>query len=231
MKRYFEQRALGTLVLCGLIGLTGVRTSQANVIKQHTWDMGSHGWTQEFNDVNLTVQPADGNPNGWLSIAFPETSAPEILEEEWFDIIRVDSDRLFAGNWDPHFFIRFDFFASNQLPQDLQLQFHSTNNNVWGYNVTDQVTQTQTWTTVEVSLGFSAGWGPLPGFDDTEEQFLADLSAIDWIGIYIFREDSSVEVYGIDNFRLLVPEPEEFAMLAAVFLAFAWSQRRRREPG
>jgi hypothetical protein len=106
-------------------------------------------------------------------------------------------------------FISFDFWAENAIPQNLQFQFHATNENVWGYNITDRITSTQTWTTVQVGLGYENAWGPLPGFDDAEEQFLADLAAIDWIGVYIFRDTDEREVYGLDNFRLPVPEPGE----------------------
>ena len=222
-----KDRLAGLAAAC--LMLATAAPVSANIIAQHTWDNGPSllGWQSEFGDVMLEVEAAGGNPNGWLEITFPETTAPEILEDEWVDIVRVDADDLFAGNWTPTMFLEFDFYAATRLPQDLQFQFHSTNSNVWGYNIANQVTQTQVWTTVQVSLGYSAGWGPLPGFDDTEEQFLADLSAIDWIGVYIFREDAGVEVYGIDNFRLLVPEPGEVAMLAAVLLAFGWVYRRR----
>ena len=219
-------RVLGVLLLL-FAGVAG--PVQANIMGEHNWDAGPSllGWESEFGDVDLQREAAGGNPNGWLEITFPETSAPEIPRAEWIDVVRVDARRLFAGNWTPTMYLEFDFYAATRLPHDLQFQFHSTNNNTWGYNIADQVTQTQAWTTVQVSLGYSSGWGPMPGFDDTEEQFLADLSAIDWIGIYIYREDAGAEVYGIDNFRLLVPEPGETAMLAAVVLALAWGYRRR----
>lgn len=67
----------------------------------------------------------------------------------------------------------------------------------------------------------------LPGYDETAEQFLADLAAIDWIGKYIFREDAGVEMYGLDNFRLLVPEPGQLALLGAVLLAGLINRRRK----
>jgi hypothetical protein len=37
-----------------------------------------------------------------------------------------------------------------------------------------------------------------------------------------------VEVYGLDNFRLLVPEPTEWALMAAVLVGAGWSRTRRR---
>jgi hypothetical protein len=207
-----------------------VPPAQGSVIAEHNWDDGPEPWHSTYGDVNLTnPQDPGGNPDGWLQVEFPATAQPELNEEGWVDIVYVDAGNFFAGNWvEPGHTVQFDFYAANNLPQDVQLQFGSTNGNVWGYNVTDQITQTQTWTTVEVGLGYSSAWGPLPGFDDTEDQFLADLSAIDWIGIYIWREDAGVEIYGLDNFRLLVPEPTEWALMAAVLVGAGWSRTRRR---
>ena len=48
-------------------------------------------------------------------------------------------------------------------------------------------------------------------------QYLANLSSIDWIGIYIERGGAGDESYGIDDFSLMVPEPAEILMLAAAF--------------
>ncbi len=222
---------LQTVAWAALVLLTISPAARAIVLGLHTWDTGPHGWTSEFNDVTLTRQTSGGNPDGYLNVNFPPTSAPEILEDEWVDVIRVDASALFDGDWRPDMHVTFDLFSSNETPHDIQLQFHSTNNNVWGYNLTASVTNYQgVWRSLTTSLGFADAWGPLPGFNDTEDQFLSDLAAIDWIGVYIFRETAGNENYGIDNFRLhlIIPEPAEFAMLAAVLLAAALAYRRRR---
>jgi len=220
------------LCVAALVLSLGAIPAEARIIAEHDWDDGPHGWVSEFGDVTLERETAGGNPDGWLEITFPATSEPEILESEWLEIVRVDADLLFAGNWPTNQgqSISFDFFATNETPHDLQFQFHSTNSNIWGYNVTSQATNSSGWSPVSASLSFADAWGPLPGFDDTEEQFLADLAAIDWIGVYIFREEAGEEIYGIDNFRLNVgvPEPDEFAILGAVFLASALAYRKRR---
>lgn len=205
-----------------------VRSAAAAVVHEHTWDNHPHAWTSMYNDVSLGWDTTGGNPNGWMPIVFPPTTEPEIGVVEWEEIIYTDANDFFAGNWTPGMCVGFDFWASNALPQNVQLQFGSTNGNVWSYDVTSLITQTQSWQTIEVSLAFSDAWGPLPGFDDDEEQFLADLAAIDWIGIYIFREDAGVEIYGLDNFRLLVPEPGQLALLSSVLLGAFFNRRRRR---
>lgn len=214
-----------------LLTLVRVRTVGANTIANYSWEQDPQVWDTLYSDVDLQRETTGGNPNGWLAVSFPVTANPEYEEAGWQDVVYINRENLFAGNWSSQMGVAFDFFASNAIPQDLQVQFASTNGNVWGFNVTSQVSATQTWSTVQVGLNYSAAWGPLPGFDDTEEQFLADLSAIDWIGVYFFRDQAGVENYGLDNFRLLVPEPGEWAMLGAVVVGAVWMRRRtHRDP-
>lgn len=225
MRKYTHLFGLSTLFAL----LFTVASVHANgVLGQHDWNTGAHGWTNAFNFADTTRSAVGGNPFGRLDISFDATASPEVLEAEWFDVIQVDADALFAGNWSTNQQIKFDFFASDQTPHDMQVQFGSTNGNVWSYNVTAQVTQTQTWTEVRANLSFSDAWGPLPGFDDTADQFLADLGAIDWVGLYIFREEASAENYGLDNFVLHVgtPEPGEYALLIAALCVVFFSFRR-----
>lgn len=202
------------------------------MLAEHDWDIGTHNWSAEFGDATLDRQSSGGNPNGWLQITFDETSADEVDEIEWYDVIHVNSPGLFAGDWTQDSWIEFDFWASNETPNDIQLQFHSTNDNVWGYNFTSRIQNTQTWSTVRLSLNYAANWGGLPGFDDTLDQYLSDLSSVDWIGLYTWREESATEIYGLDNFKLMVPEPAECIMLAAALATSAMSlgNRRKKKP-
>jgi hypothetical protein len=62
----------------------------------------------------------------------------------------------------------------------------------------------------------------------TEEQFLSDLSGIDWVGIYINRNTAIQQFYGIDNFSLMIPEPAQMIMLAFSLLA-VWIAVRRKQ--
>ncbi len=207
-----------------LLAFSSTTTADVIVSHSHTWDLGSHGWTNEFGDVELTRQTSGGNPDGWLQIRFPPTSIPEFFEEEWNEIVHVSPDNLLANFRSG---VAFDFLAATRLPQDLQLQFHSESGNIWGYSLTSAVTQTQTWTRISVPLIYSDAWGGLPGFDDTLDQFVSDLASMDWIGIYIWRDEASEEIYGIDNFRFMVPEPGEVIMLAlAGFVAIQVLRKR-----
>ena len=64
-------------------------------------------------------------------------------------------------------------------------------------------------------------------FGGSEATFLSDLANIDWIGIYIFDDDTDANNYGLDNFQLMVPEPAEYA-LAFSALAVTWLSIRRK---
>jgi hypothetical protein len=63
----------------------------------------------------------------------------------------------------------------------------------------------------------------------TEDQYLADLSSSDWIGVFTYRTGAAEQIYGIDNFRLMVPEPAETVVLC-VALAVSLVALRRRAP-
>jgi len=224
-----EMKKLPTV--CLLLWFIGgwASSSSADLIlsKNHTWDLGSHGWTNEFGYTSLERELTGGNPSGWLEITFPATAVPEIFEDEWYDVVHVSPDNLLV-NPAPGDEVRFDFIAQTRLPDDLQLQFQSQSGNIWGYNLTSQVTKTQTWTRVGAPLSYSDNWGGLPGFDDTLDQFVSDLASMDWIGVYIWRDEAGQETYGIDNFHFVIPEPEEYAMLAMALLTVALALRKRR---
>ncbi len=214
------------------IGASLVSSAWANgVLGQHNWDIGAHGWTNELDYVGLTAQPSGGHPDGYLEISFDVTSALEVDEVEWVDVVRVDADLLFAGNWTTNQELSFDFFSADETPNDLQVQMHSSGGNVWSYNATAQVTEQQAWSHVRTPLSFDDAWGLSSGFGDTSEQFLADLGAVDWVGLYIFREEAAAERYGLDNFTLHVgtPEPGEYVLLAAALCMLLLGYRRRPE--
>jgi len=220
-------RALAAIV--ALLAMLCVPFAQADVIiGQHTWDTGAEGWTTEFGDVNIQRLATGGNPDGWLEITFPPTALDETGEVEWYDIVHVSGSSLFAGAWLPGWAVAFDFYAGDQTPQDLQLKFSATNGNIWSQSIVANVTQTQTWTTIHSDLSYASGWGGLPGYDDTLDQFVSDLSSINWIGLYIWREEAGSELYGLDDFQLHVPEPAELALALTALAASGCSMRRRK---
>jgi hypothetical protein len=62
----------------------------------------------------------------------------------------------------------------------------------------------------------------------TEAQYLADLASIDWIGVYIYRNTADLQIYGIDDFKLMIPEPAEYLVLALALATTGLSLHRKR---
>jgi hypothetical protein len=199
------------------------------IIGPQTWDQaaqGLQGWTNEYGSSTLVRQGAGGNPAGWLQIAFAPISPDTPPGTNWYDLLYAPASNLFAGSWSTQMWVQFDFWASNQVPNQLALRWQSfTNSYIWSHGFS--VVSTQSWITLSSSLLDWEDWVLGPGA--SEDMFLADLSSINWIGVYIERPGPGAQIYGLDNFGLMVPEPSEWAMLAAAALS-AWSIYRRRRP-
>lgn len=213
-------------LLCLASGvLACVSPAQADVVLgQHDWDTGGEGWESLYGWTSLVdPQSPGGNPGGYLEVNFGATAAPEILQDEWYDIVKVDAGALFAGDWDNHRWIQFDFWAENVAAGALQVQWQSeTNSAIWAYSLTPSVAGA--WTTYRAPLDDWSDW-LYPGA--SEEQFLSDLASIDWVGLYIYRNTGADQNYGLDNFSLMVPEPGEIVMLAIALMTSAWSVRKK----
>jgi hypothetical protein len=122
--------------------------------------------------------------------------------------------------------IQFDFLAEDVSPTALQVRWKSaTNSYVWGYAVTPPATQT--WVTYRAPLENWQSWDVEPF--GSEDQFLADLASVDWVGVYIFRSGMLEQDFGIDDFGLHIPEPGQVAMLAMALASSAVSMRRRKK--
>jgi len=50
------------------------------------------------------------------------------------------------------------------------------------------------------------------------EMYLADLASKDWIGVSVYRDVANQELYGLNEFKLMVPEPSEVLLLAMAFV-------------
>jgi hypothetical protein len=201
------------------------------ILGQSDWDSGAEPWTEETGYDYATID-TDGTP-AWLLVTFPANpgSPPEDLE-----IVQTAATTLFAGSWAQNpagdFWVEFDFMAEDVVPDEVAV-YWSGNGNMWGYTVFDANTDTMTldsWVHFE-TIGLSSNvyglWSLSPFVN--EDDFLADLQSIDWIGVYIDRGDTVVENYRIDNFQLWVPEPAELAFLGFAVVSTAASLRRRRK--
>jgi hypothetical protein len=195
------------------------------VLASNTWDSTIEGWNADELYVNVDH---DAGYDGFLETTF--ASGRSVGETE--SIVYQDATAFFAGGWTNTMWIEFDFFAQDETPDFLDLQFRGVGENAsWGYHLTPSSTVGD-WTTYSVALDH-AGWYYGDGTSsESESVFLDDLGTIDWVGVYIY--DGSVNdahSYGLDNFQLMVPEPAEYA-LAFSALAVTWlSVRKRRKKG
>ncbi len=192
----------------------------------HDWDPypGAGGWTSRYGWVEITEPTSGGNTGGWLSITFTNTDITP--DGSWQDIIQTPATSLFAGTYSISNWFEFDFYASNVLPNALQVRWSSsTNSYIWGAPISGPST-TGIWERLQSpSLLDWDDWDIDPF--GTEEQFLADLNSIEWVGLYIDRNTATEQLYGVDNFSLMIPEPAELIMLAFALLGVWWSYRRR----
>jgi hypothetical protein len=200
------------------------------ILGVHDWDDGTNvveeGWSSMYGWSQVTdPQSPGGNPQGWLEIKFTN-----IVEDPpgpwWADVVSTPATNLFAGTWTTNMWVTFDFLADTVEPFALQVRWGSTNSSKqWRYNL--DAPDVGDWTTYSASLLDWDDWDYAGG---TEAQYLADLGSIDWIGIYIFRTGAGEQIYGIDNFMLMIPEPTQCMMLGVVGLVSLWSRRRKKKP-
>ncbi len=197
------------------------------VLAEERWDsgVGSPEWTEN----EAYVGPL-GNGGGYLEITYSGSRGPGQAETT---VYMEQPEVFFAGNWrevaEDGGWIEFDFWADDNIPYDFELRFEGNSGDVWRYNLS-------TASLGSGFAGFSAAlsysdwyYGEFGGSD--EETFLDDLYNIDWIGIYIYDDDTAANEYRLDDFQLMVPEPAEYA-LAFSALAVTWlSLRRKRKKG
>lgn len=190
----------------------------------HDWDPTGVGLWSSLNGWTTLATPATGgHTGGWQQVTFSQTAVPEHAQAQWYDIIYTSATNLYTGTWDTNQTVRFDFWASNVPPGAVQVQWQSsTNLDVWGYTLTPPATGV--WTSFSAPL---ANWADWQYAGATEAQYLSDLSSIEWIGVYIYRNTAALQIYGIDNFALVIPEPAECLMLVFALMTTGVSLRRK----
>ena len=198
------------------------------ILGSFDWDPypGTTLWTSQNGWSTVSVPSSGGNNGGWLEITFPATANDP--PNNWYDVISAPATNLFVGQWNTNMWLQFDFWESNLVAGAVQIRWESlTNDFVWSYSM-PVLPATNTWGTLTAPLSNWADW-EYPGA--TASQYLSDLQTVDWVGIYIYRDTGAQQVYGVDNFMLMVPEPAEWVMLAAALVGLSTSLRRRRGPG
>ena len=223
-----QRRTMNAVRAAAILGLLlGIRVSAwgVPVIGQFDWNAPNdlEGWASAQSWVHLSNPNSGGIGNtGYLNISLDPT-AP-FPGEQWSALATVDAQSLFAGNWGPSMAVDFQFWAEDVVPGAVQVQWQGSSGHIWRYTLTGP-SATHTWTEMTAPFSNWQNW-VFPGA--TEEMYLSDLASIDWIGIYVYRNTSSGQSYGLDDFRLLIPEPEQYALLAAVGIVILLAVRRRR---
>jgi hypothetical protein len=217
---------LATVLTAALILFSARMAAAGVILGVHDWDTVDPNWQSAHGYAQS--QPAGGNPGGWLEFAFPTTTigAPQ---EEWWDMAYTDAGSLFAGGWNTDMWTEFDFWSTNNAAPTVQVRWQSASNDyIWAYDVSSSVADG--WNTMRTPFSRWTDWDTLSPIGASEQQYLDDLATIDWIGVYVYRYGAAEQSYGVDDFKLMVPEPAEYLMLGAAMAVSGLSLRRRKRP-
>ncbi len=166
-------------------------------------------WVADDGDVAVSITgPIEDRS---LLIGFDASGDPLSV------LVSGRTQDLFAGTWSSESWIEFDFWSDGTDPTALEVRWGADGStNVWAYAVNPSPVNGSGWQTLRTaSFGDGGDWNS-NGLGNPAE-FLANLSSIDWIGVYIGLPVAGAASYGIDDFSLMVPEPAEILMLAAAF--------------
>ncbi len=216
--------AAALVMLCGAAAQAGI------ILGVQDWDItpaeGLGNWTTAGTAATLSENTTDPN-NHWLQISFPAAVDPE-PGPHWDETVRVPAADLFVGTWDTSMWISFDFWAESSVPETLQVRWAATDSDFeWGYSLSG--VSIGSWTRFTAPLSDWESW-KLDPFANVDA-YLNDLETINWIGVAIERSGSlDAEVYGLDDFALMVPEPAEIALLLAAVMAVGLTVLKRRLP-
>ncbi len=222
---------IAALVLAAVfsLGSTGARGA---ILAEDTWTgAGLDDWTSLNVDRD---GPGDGtlsNPGGWLMIS--NTVGGGLTEDYIFENNNLVGNYLnFGVSGTSVFSIVFNFFVSNQVPDQVSLYFMSPQSGTdwfWYYKFTPVLGWNSLYANLDLTA-FNSGWRNEQVGRDTFTEFQNDLSDVDEIGILLLYHPNASQIYGLDNFQLsdlAIPEPGTYAMLGCALLSLAVPFRRR----
>jgi len=220
VKRHGRGFAAAACAVAPLVFSVGARADA--VLGAQDWDPGPRGWTSEYVRAGLSADAA-ANTGGWLRLSPADVGAGP--GAAWQEAARVAASNLYAGAWLPGLPEQPGFQAREGESNRPQARWESRTNHY-------------TWGRILRSPAAPAGAGhqaPLADRNDwdadpfgSEEQFLADLSAIEWIGPYVGRGGTGAQGGGGDESGFQIPEPAEVSLLAAAIIGSAASMRKRK---
>jgi hypothetical protein len=164
----------------------------------------------------VTSPASGGHPDGYLNMHFDPTPTPS-----WQIDIMGTTD--YAGDYtqleDPS--VAFDFLGYPTSAQSLYFESTAGGGSAWVY---DLDVDTNTWQTYVVSLSDPTGWTQVSG----SESFYLALTEVTLMGIIV--EHLNVDMtfdYGLDNWRVFVPEPGVLAMIFTTLASIGITFRHR----
>jgi hypothetical protein len=226
--RRLAARAAVALLLAA--GVAGVRPATADVIVApgDCSTPGLKGWLAGQNWANPS--PADLAPRSGQGGAALIGLGPQPGDPGWYARVHDPSRNLFAGTITPGMWIDFDFWADSTIPEYVRLRWAAEDGRTWRYSVLARGASTvplADWTRYESELFIDyMDWDFGGG---SQQRFLDDLTAVNWIGVFVARGGIGVPPYGIDDFGLQVPEPGQWWMLGLGLTAAGaclWWRRR-----
>lgn len=184
------------------------------------------GWEYDggVNALSWQDDGAGDDGTGYLRVDMGTTAFYGTFEEGRAYADSGASGDGFTGNYAVENVqgVTFNFLAEDYLPSYVDIHFTSSSGRTWMYYLPNP-SAIGVWESYGAEFDYNAGWTlGNPETNASESTwFLADLSNVTWIGVNIARNPSdNQQFYGIDNFSLVIPEPGEWAMLAAVAAAF-----------
>ena len=175
----------------------GVCSADA-ILEDFDWNDGTvDGWDSDDSWGKLSsVGSGAVDAYGYLKI---DNNAVALCHPtDWYALFSSSASSLFAGAWQSALWVAFDFWA-----EDVELDYEQV---VWGLDDGSVWDAKLLGEDDTVSAGASA-YGDSAKWDyggSLQEDFVNELSSVDWIGDYVWRT-TGIKNYGMDDFNLVVP--------------------------
>jgi len=215
----FARLAVGMAVALACMSAHG-----DGIVAVHDWNDGTlQDWTEDQAWSSLSHSGSGGiGDSGYLQAQFADGRG--LGQEE--TVVYVSANNLLAGTWTEDMWVEFDFWAQDVIPSAVAAQWEAGGGTLWEQNVFDSgdTLGLQNWTTFQAPFEYTY-WSS--GGNPSEQEYLDDLATINWIGVYIFDGTGQDSLYGLDDFKLMIPEPSEYALAGAAMLVMLLSIRRK----
>jgi len=198
-----------------------ISSSAAPVVGlEETWgSAGTAGW-QVDNMDSVSPAPTVQNGGGFLQLTVPLPTDTSYLPVRSI---------IYAGAGAPNYIgnyaeagndlsLSFRFNAQDAQPNTLALYFQSSSGNEWIYELNSPL-PSDGWVNYRVPVN-GVLWGILYQ-PNTSSSFYSDFSTVTRFGLYVITDPSfgGTQNFGLDNFQLVVPEPETVWLMIAAMLS------------